>query len=160
MKRRIISLGICVGAALAVMLAVQHSTEAQREDRRAGRPERQQGGQFMIAQMLPLEASYAQVSFELGVDDEALVKARRVYKKAWDDRKKLMEKMGDARGDREATQSARGEAEKLRDEVNKKLADVLTAEQLKKLAEWEKIARERSRRPPGMPAGGGRRSQD
>ena len=114
----------------------------------------------MMAQMLPLEASYAQVSFELGVDDEALVKARRVYKKAWDDRRKLMKKVRDARGDREAMQSARGEAEKLRDEVNKKLEDVLTAAQLKKLAEWEKVARERSRRPPRMPTRGGRQRQD
>lgn len=160
MKRRITLLAICIGIALLITLAVQHSTQAQRQRRQerpggaAGRP----AGGMLMMRMLPLETSWAQVSFELGVADEALSRARKVYQEAWAGRKELMKKLDDARGDRNVMRSARTDGDKLKSDLDKKLKDILTAEQLEKLAKWEKERQEQmrgaqQRTPPGMPPG-------
>jgi hypothetical protein len=108
--------------------------------------------------MLPLEASWAQVSFELGVADEALSRARKAYQEAWAARKELMKKLEDARGDRNVMRSARADGDKLKSDLDDKLKDILTTEQLEKLAKWEKERQDQFRRaqqrtPPGMPPG-------
>jgi len=163
MKRRAVVIGVCVGLVLMAVLAVQHSTQAQRQGRPAGAPGGQPpAGQFMM-QMLNLESLWAQTSFELGVADEVLINARKIYQESWNERKKLIEKMGQASGDTDAMRTLRADAEKLRSNLDNKLKDVLTTEQMQKLAEWEKAARERMGRrsgagapPQGMPPGGQR----
>ena len=81
MKRRISLIAICLVVVFLAALAIQHSTKAQRPDRAGGFP-RPPGGRLMMSRMLPLESSWAQVSFELGVSDELLPKARAIYKEA------------------------------------------------------------------------------
>ena len=151
MRRRITLLAICIGVALLITLAIQHSTEAQREGRAGGGPR----GAFMLARTLPLDASWAQVSFELGVADEALSRARKAYQEAWAGRKVMMKKLDEASGDREVMRAVRADGDKLKSDLDKKLKDVLTEEQLEKLANWEKERQEQmrgaQRTPPGAP---------
>ena len=157
MRRRITLLAICIGVALLITLAIQHSTQAQRQGRQpggaAGRPA---GGQLMM-RTLPLEASWAQVSFELGVADEALPRARKAYQEAWAGRKVMMKKLDEASGDREVMRAVRTDGDKLKSDLDEKLKDILTAEQLEKLANWEKERQEQmrgaQRTPQGAPPG-------
>lgn len=149
MKRRIILLAICIGIALLVMLVIQHSTQAQRQARPGGGPGQPPAGRFMMMQTLPLESSWAHISFELGVADEVLPKVRKVYQEAWDGRKGLMEKMDEARGDTDAMRAMRTDADKLRSDLDKKLKDVLSTEQLENLAKWEEETRARARQRSG-----------
>ena len=151
MKRRIILLAICIGVTVLIMLVIQHSTQAQRQARPGGRPGQPPAGRFMMMRTLPLESSWAHISFELGVADEVMPKARKIYQQAWGGRKKLIKKIEEARGDRDALRSARSDAEKIKSDMDKKLKDVLTSGQLENLAKWEKEAREQMRRPPGLP---------
>jgi Spy/CpxP family protein refolding chaperone len=89
------------------------------------------------------------MSFELGIADEVLPKVRGIYQQAWDERKGLIEKMREARGDRDALRSARSDAEKIKSDMDKKLKDVLSPEQLENLAKWEEEARSRARQRSG-----------
>jgi hypothetical protein len=108
----------------------------------------QNAGQFAM-RMLPLEALWAQVSLEMDLTDEALVKARAIYKKAWLDRKGIIKTMQDAGGDRNAMREIRSTVEDIQAEMATKLADVLTPEQMEKLKDYEEKYREQSRRSFG-----------
>lgn len=146
MKRRITLLAICIGVAFLAVLAIQHSSQAQRPGGAGGGATRQPpGGQAMMMRSLPLESSWAYISFELGVADAELSKARKFYQEAWDGRKDLAKKMEESRGDRDVMRSARSDLDKLRADLDKKLKDVLTPEQLEKLTKWEEETRERAR---------------
>ncbi len=158
MKRKIIVLTMCIAIALLALLAVQQSTQAQRPGGgrpggdRPGRPGGGGGGRFRMP--LALEESWAQISFELeGVTGEILSNARKAYQQAWKERKELVKKMQDAGGDREVMRSVMSDSQKIESDLNKKLQDILTLEQIEKLAEWKKQAQQRSQRPPGMPPG-------
>ena len=126
----------------------------------AQRQQRPPGGQMMM-QALPLEALWAQVSFELGVNDEILPEIRAIMQDTWNGRKKLLEKAQSVRDDSEAMQGIISEMEKLRGDLDRKLQDVLSPDQMNKLTKWEEEARKaqsQMRRPPGAPqSGGGRR---
>ena len=176
MKRRIMLLVIFICAAFLVTLAIQYSTQAQqaqdtgarggrqggREDRQSGRGARPSMGQS-VPRMLPLEAWWAHMSFQMNVSDEALVKGRDIFQKSWNERTALMKKMGesdasDREAMREAMQGARSTIEGIRSKMDEKLKDVLTPEQLEKFSKYQKAYQERaesSRRPTG----GGRRPQ-
>jgi Spy/CpxP family protein refolding chaperone len=149
MKRRTILLAICVGVTLLVMLAMQHSTQAERQARPGGGPGQPPAGRFMMMQTLPLESSWAHISFELGVADEVLPKVRKIYQEVWNGRKGLMDKIDEARGDTDKMRALRSDADKLRSDLDKKLKDVLSTEQLESLAKWEEETRARARQRPG-----------
>ena len=147
MKRRISLIAICLVVAFLALLA---STQAQRPDRAGGFPQ-PPGGRFMMSRILPLESSWAQVSFELGVSDERLPKARAVYKEAWDKRSKLIKDAADAGDDSDAIQAARADVERIKADLNAKLKDILSSEQLEKLAKWEEQTQQRLQTPPSPP---------
>lgn len=147
MKRLPLVFSICIGITFVAILIGQHFAQAQRPDAPGGGSGRPTGGTFV----LPLEAAWAQICFEFGVEDEKILKARTIFKKTWDERKELIKKAEESTGDREAMQAVRTEAEKLRSDVTTKLKDVLSPEQMEKFAEWEKKAQEQSRRPPEPP---------
>jgi hypothetical protein len=150
MKRRTTLLAICIGVALLAVLAIQHSSQAQRPGGAGGGATRQPpGGQAMMMRSLPLESSWAYISFELGVADAELSKARKSYQEAWNGRKDLAKKMEEARGDREVMRSIRSDIDKLKSDLDTKLKDVLSSEQLEKLAKWEKEEQERARQAFG-----------
>ena len=161
MKRRVMILAVLICAAFLITMAIQYTTHAQEstqsaEQRPGGRPGGgpgggrmgQNAGQFAV-RMLPLEATWAQVSLEMDLTDEALVKARAIYKKAWKDRKGLIKTMQDAGGDREAMRNARSTAENIQAEIATKLADVLTPKQMEWLKDYEEKYREQSRQSFG-----------
>ena len=151
MKRGIMALAICMVVAVLAMLAAYHSTQAQ--DRPGGMPRRPPAGRAMMARMLPLESSWSHICFELDVSDDVLPALRKIYKHSWSERKKLGNKMSEARDDRAAMQAIRADAEALKADTAKKLKGVLTAEQMEKLTKWEKRTQSRMRRPPGPPSG-------
>ena len=173
MKRRIMLLVIFICAAFLITLAVQYSTQAQdtgdsQEGDRAGRRGGDRGGRprmmgQSVPRMLPLEAWWAHISFQMKISDEALVKSRGIFQKSWSERTALVKKMGesdtsDREAMREAMQGTRSEIEGIRNKMDEKLKDVLTPEQLKKFSKYQKAYQERaesSRRSTG----GGRRPQ-
>jgi hypothetical protein len=115
---------------------------------------------------LPLEASFAYICFELKVSNEALLKVRDIYQKAWTSRKELNRKMRDSMsgGDREAMrevmQEMRSAVEEIRNGMAEKLKDCLTPEQEEKLVKWEKAYRERTQQAQQRQrAGGGGRQR-
>ena len=169
MKRRIMLSAMVISVAFLVTLAVQYSTQAQ-EEQGGDSGERRGGGRMNMGQtvtrMLPLEASFAYISFEMKITDEALLKVRAVYQKAWTERKELAKKVnesgasGDRGGMRAAMRDMRSASEGIREEVAEKLQDILTPEQLEKFARWEEVYREQIQRfrrgfGGGRPGGGG-----
>ena len=173
MKRRIMLLVILICAAFLITLAVQYSTQAQdtgesQEGDRAGRRGEDRGGRGArnmgqsVPRMLPLEAWWAHMSFQMKISDEALVKSRQIFQKSWSKRTALVKKMGESEAsDREAmrelTQGARADIKAIKSKMDEKLKDVLTPEQLKKFSTYQKAYAERaqgSRRSRGE--GGGR----
>ena len=154
MKRGTVFFALFVAFALLIALAVQHSTQAQRQDRPGGQSPRGRRGSFMITRSLNLESSWAHLCFEMKIDDKVLGKARKTYKEAWDKRAKLMKGLEEAGDDQEAANAARSEADKIKADMLAKLKDALSSEEMEKLAEWEKSQqrqRQRMRTPPGPP---------
>jgi hypothetical protein len=143
-------LAIFIGISLLITLVVQQSIQAQRQ---GGGPRGRFSGGMMVNRDLPLAESWGYVCFDLNISDEALLKARDIYQKAWNQRKELVKKAEEASGDQEAMQKVRSEAEEIRSEIAGKLKDILTSEQMKKFDEWEKNYLEQMRRPPGPPGG-------
>jgi hypothetical protein len=164
MKRKFILLTVLVSVALISFLAIQHATLAQRPDTQQGgaRPSGAPGGPgggrmfggMMLNQAAPIEASWAQLCFEIGMEGETMTKAMEVYKEAWDKRKEVIKKSESSSGDRQAMQALRPEAEKIYTDLKIKLKDVISSDQMTKLNYWEKKNQEQaqSRRPQEQPA--------
>jgi hypothetical protein len=151
MKRGTVFFALFLAFALLIVLVVQHSTQAQRQDRPARQFPR---GRREITRSLNLESSWAHLCFEMKIADEVLGKARKTYKEAWDKRAKLMKGLEEAGDDQEAANAARSEADKIKADMLAKLKDVLSSEEMKKLDEWEESQqqqRQRMRTPPGPP---------
>ena len=137
---------------LFVIIILVATTQAQQQVRqpRGDRPE----SPLQLA--LPLESSWAYVCFELGVEDDDLPKIRKIYQDAWNSRKELIEK---SRGDRNIIMSG---IKDIKSKLDEELKKVLSDEQWKKLAEWEKqskIVRQmdpRMQMPPQLPPEAGR----
>lgn len=173
MKRRVIVIAMLICAMFLIATAIQYTTHAQEEQEedtggRPGRPGMGRGGrpggragrganpaQFAL-RMLPLEAFWSQLSLNMDLDDEALVKARAVYKKAWKDRKGIIKTMSDAGGDRGAMRGIRSTVEDIQSEIATKLKDVLTPEQTEAFTNYEEKYREEQRSARGGFGGGGR----
>jgi len=89
---------IFAGIALSAAVIIQHSTQAERFQN----PMRTFREIMSIKQSLPLEASWAHISFELAVSDDALLRARAIYRQAWIKRGALMKKMEKTSDDKDA----------------------------------------------------------
>jgi hypothetical protein len=107
----------------------------------------------MITRSLNLESSWAHLCFEVKIDDKVLGKARGIYSKAWDERAKVLKDLEGAGDDQAAMDTATSKADKIKSDMHAKLKDVLSSEEMKKLAEWEESQqqRQRMRTPPGPP---------
>jgi len=156
MKRGTVFFALFVAFTLLIVLVVQHSTQAQRQDRPGDQSPRGRRGSFMITRSLNLESSWAHLCFEMNIADEVLGKARKTYKEAWVKRAKLMKGLEEAGDDQEAMNAATSDAEKIKADMLAKLKDVLSSEEMKKLAEWEESQQQQRQRmrtlpgPPGM----------
>lgn len=124
---------IFAGIALSAALIIQHSTQAERFQN----PMRTFREIMSIKQSLPLEASWAHISLELAVSDDALLKARAIYRQAWIKRGALMKKMEKTSDDKDTVAAIKADAEKLRADLTAKLKNVLSQEQMEELAKWE-----------------------
>ena len=142
MKRMTVIISVVLAIAI-VGLAFQ-ITQAQRQTGQ------QRPGGMRATQAQAVENTWAAIAFELKVDHETLEKARPHLQKAWDDRKKVMK---DSSGDFRAISDG---MTKIKADLDEKLKTVLTEEQIKKLAEWEK-SQQQTRRMGGGPMGGGGR---
>jgi hypothetical protein len=154
MKRGIVFFALFLAVTLLIALAIQHSTQAQQQDRPGGQFPRGRRGSFMITRSLNLESSWAHLCFEMKIDDKVMTKARGIYKKAWDDRAKLLKDLEEAGDDEEAMNAATSKADKIKADMLAKLKDALSSAEMEKLAEWEKSQqqqRQRMRTPPGPP---------
>ncbi len=154
MKRGTVFFALFVAITLLIALAIQHSTQAQRQDRPGGQFPRGRRGSFMITRSLNLESSWAHLCFEVKIDDKVLGKARGIYNKAWDERAKVLKDLEAAGDDQAAMDAATSKADKIKADMHAKLKDVLSSEEMEKLAEWEESQqqqRQRMRTPPGPP---------
>ncbi len=138
---------------VVVALAVQYSTHAQQQ-RPGGPPAGAPSERMMMMKALHnVEGTWAYVSFVLDVPDDMLLKLRKAFQEAWTKNAELRKKLEEARGDTNAMRTIRTEADKIKSELDKKLKDTLTPEQMTKLTNWEKEQRtrmqQRFQRPQG-----------
>lgn len=146
MKRTTAIISIVLVIAL-VGIAFQ-ITQAQRQ-RQPG--DQRPGGMGGMRATQAVQNTWAGIAFEVKVDSETLEKARPLLQKAWDDRKQLIK---DTAGDFRAIADG---MTKIKADLDAKLKTVLTDEQMKKLAEWEKSQQQMPRMGGGPMGGGGRR---
>jgi transcription termination factor NusB len=126
---RVITTIMLAIAAIVIVGAAFQLTQAQQPPR----------GPAAFRMIQAVENTWAAIAFEVKVDNATLEKARPHFQKAWDERKKLMR---DSAGDfRTLVEGMR----KIKARLDEKLKTVLTEEQMKRLAEWEKS---QQRRPP------------
>ncbi len=153
MKRGIVFFAVFVAITLLIALAIQQSTQAQRQDRPGAGAGRGPRGSFMINRSLNLESYWAHLCFEMKIGDETMIKARGILKKAWDDRAKVIKDLEEAGDDEGAMNAATSKADKIKADMLAKLKDALSSEEMEKLAEWEESQqqRQRMRTPPGPP---------
>ena len=154
MKRGTVFFALFVAITFLIALAIQQSTQAQREDRPRAGAARVPRGSFRMARSLNLESYWSHLCFEMKIADEAMIKARGIFKKAWDDRAKVMKDLEEAGDDQEAMNAATSKADKIKADMLAKLKDALSSEEMEKLAEWEKSQQQqqqRMRTPPGPP---------
>ena len=130
------------GLVIVAMLVSYYSIQAQPPGRGGGNPAGRGGMPpfaFNPAPMImgDLESSWAYVSFELGLDDKALVRARKLYQESWAREKKLVNDVVEGISGRGSMRSARQEAQKINADLRKKLNDLLSPDQIDKLNKWE-----------------------
>ena len=145
MKQKFLAIGAIAVIAIVGLFVFEHATSAQRPDRNAqGQRGNRQGGNRggggmgMINPMSIVDNSWIDLTFDVKVDDETLIKARPIYQTTRD---KFEAKMTELRasGNWQAMQS---EIQKLvitvGPEFQASLKEVLTEEQMKKLNELTK----------------------
>ena len=138
---------ISIVLAIALVGVAFQITQAQRQRQPGGQ---RQGGMGGMRAMQAVEQTWAGIAFEVKVDSETLEKARPHLQKAWDDRKQLTK---DSAGDFRAIADG---MTKIKADLDGKLKTILTDEQMKKLAEWEKAQQQTRRMGGGSMGGGGR----
>lgn len=155
MKKKLLIISSLV-VALSIMFMFQQMTQAQAPtgNRQAG------GGAFagmmMMMQILPLESEWTYISFEIGVNDDALIKARKAFQDAWTKRKAVISKSDQNGDDANAKRAMKADLEKIKSELDAKLKGILTPKQLEDIAKWQKENQNRMKnRPAGGPGGGG-----
>jgi len=97
------------------------------------------------------EFSWAALAFEVKVSGQQLEQLRPTYQAAWDTRKAAMKKAMENQ-DWQALGSA---MQKVQANIDAKLKQVLTKDQLDKLKKWEEARRQMMRPPGGGPGGQG-----
>jgi transcription termination factor NusB len=140
MKRMTVIISIVL--AIAIVGVAFQITQAQRQQQ----PPAQRPGGARALQIV--RQTWAGIAFEVKVDNATLEKARPHLQKAWDDQKKLIKDSADD------FQAIADGMTKIKADLDEKLKTVLTEEQMKQLAEWEK-SQQQTRR--GGPMGGGSR---
>jgi hypothetical protein len=145
MKRVFVVISIILALAFVTVLVMQSLTEAQSQkprqsERGAGRSVPTGSAGAMIGQILSLPASWWQVSVEIGISDEQLVKARPIYQEA---RKKEQDLRKERPKNREEMEKRLAEVKKINVELGEKLKDILTKEQFSQYEDWEKKRQER-----------------
>jgi len=159
MKRKLLLITITLIFVFSTLFAIQQFTQAQAPGGSGGRSGQQGGGppqgMMMTMQILPLEGTWTQISFELGVSDDALIKARKVFQDTWTKRKAIMAKAESAGNDEDARRTLRTDLEKLKTDLNTKLKAILTPKQMEDIAKWEKENQNRFRSRQQSGSGGG-----
>jgi hypothetical protein len=117
MKRGIVFFALFVAITLLIALAIQQSTQAQRQDRPGAGAARGARGSFMITRSANLELYWAHLCFETKITDEAMIKGRGIFKKAWEDRGKVIKDLEAAGDDQEAMNAATSKATKIKDDI-------------------------------------------
>lgn len=129
------------------------------------------GGMMMMGAMqgalsLNMERSLAYLLLEMNIPDDQLPKIRAIYLESWEAYKKLNEKLGQVGNDRDAMMGIMAEADKIKEKRIEKLKEILSADDMKKLTEYETKLAERPQRqrqgtgmPQGQPGGGRQRGQ-
>jgi hypothetical protein len=145
MKRVFVAISIVLALAFVTVLIIQSLTEAQTQrqiqgERGSGRSMPAGGFGAMVGQVLNLPASWWQVSVEIGISDEQLIKARPIYKEAW---KKGQDLRKERPQNREEMESRLAEVKKINAELGEKLKNILTKEQFSQYEDWEKKRQER-----------------
>jgi len=154
MKKRILIPLVFLAIAAMVILVSQHSIQAQAPGAGGpGGPGGAGGARMMMG--VSTDAEWAYLSFELDVPNDVLIKCRPIFKEAYTKNQALREKMGTARGDADAMRNLRTESDAIKTTLDTKLKGVMSAEQLTKIAAWEKATRDRMRQA-GAATGGNR----
>lgn len=151
MRRKLVLLAAFVVIALVAL--VIYSTQAQQ--RQGGPPEggtpggapRQFSGQFLV-RSLALETNWSQISLEMNVPNDTLIKAREAFQAAWTKRKAVAAKAEGASDDA-ARAALRTELDKIKTELDGKLKVILTAKQLEEYTKWEKENQARTQQRMG-----------
>lgn len=146
MRKGKVLLIVCAVAAIPIVAGIQQ-LQAQRSA--GGRP-----GGFggrNVAGMITgdLESSWAYVSFELGIENDALIKARKLYQKAWAEQAEVLKTIEKAGGGMGTIQAARAEVQKIIKDLHAKLVDVLSPEQMDKLNKWQAAKQQGSQQRRG-----------
>ncbi len=127
------------------------------------------GGMMMMANMqsaltLTTERSLAYLLLEMNITDEQLPKIRAIYQESWKAYKELAKKLETVGNDRDAMMGIRADADKIKEKRISKLKEILTADDMKKLTDYETKLNERPQRQQrqggaggGGPQGGGGR---
>jgi len=161
MKRKFILLTILIGVALISFVTMAQRPNMPQGGAPGGMPGGGPGGgqgrmfgAMAVTQAAPIENSWAQLCFEIGIEGDTMANAMELYKQAWEKRKEVIKKAESSSGDREAMQGLRTESEKIYTDLKAKLKDVLSSDQMTKLNYWEKKNQEQaqSRRPQQQPA--------
>jgi len=124
------------------------------------------GGMMMMGGMqgaltLTMERSLAYLLLEMNIPDEQLPKIRAIYLESWKAYNELNKKLEQVGNDRDAMMGIRAEADKIKEKRIEKLKEILSADDMKKLTEYETKLAERPQRqrqgtgaPQGQPGGG------
>jgi Spy/CpxP family protein refolding chaperone len=151
MSKKFVAITCIIAMALFAALALQNTLLAQRPGGGPGGGAGGPGGFGGFRGMMGgagIQDSWAYVSFELSITDDQLSKARKVYQGSWENMNKLRE---EARSSG-SFEGLREKFEKLNSDLKANLKTVLTADQLKKLTDWETA---RQQQMQGRPGGGG-----
>ena len=118
------------------------------------------GGMMMMGGMqggltLTTERSMAYLLLDMNITDEQLPKIRAIYLESWKAYKELTAKLEKAGNDRDAMMGVRADANKVKEKRIAKLKEILTADDMKKLNDYETKLNERPQRQQRQGAGGG-----
>lgn len=162
MKRLIV---ISSAIVFTIILAIAIIAQAPPGGPPSGMPGGPGGGMMMMGAMqgalsLNMERSLAYLLLEMNIPDEQLPKIRAIYLESWKAYKVLNEKLEQVGNDRDAMMGIRAEADKIKEKRVEKLKEILSADDMKKLTEYETKLTERPQRqrqgtgaPQGQPGG-------
>jgi hypothetical protein len=159
MKRLIVISAVTVFAAMLVIGIIAQAPPGGAP----GGPGGPGGGGMMMGNMqsaltLTTERSLAYLLLEMNLPDEQLPKIRAIYLESWKAYKEPIAKLAQAGNDRDAMMGIIADAGKIKDKRIAKLKEILSADDMKKLNDYETKLNERPQRQrqgAGGPQGGG-----